>query len=178
VSFALDSRVDKNPTKRIAAPDLDRLNRLITTLEVDFVMLAECVVGPGWRLSVGPKDTPSIHYNLTGTGRMIVDKWPPIPLSPHTLAILPPRTAFRIEVDHDSGSALRTVESGEFPFEPGKVRRVVAGDGGPYVIVICGYFTASYGASMIFSRGCLSRSWRSSMPPINSIRSSSPLWPN
>jgi len=142
--------VSKNPTKRIAASDLDRL---ITTLEVDFVLLAECVVSPGWRLSLGPKDMPGIHYNLTGTGRMIVDKWPPILLSPHTLAILPPRTAFRIEVDHDSGSALRTVESRQFAFESGKVRRIVAGDRGPYVILICGYFSASYGTSIdLFAR--------------------------
>jgi AraC family transcriptional regulator, activator of mtrCDE len=85
---------------------------------------------------------------------MITDKWPPIPLSPHTLAILPPRTAFRIEVDHDSGSALRTVESRQFPpFEAGKVRRVVAGNNDPHVILICGYFSASYGASIdLFAR--------------------------
>jgi AraC family transcriptional regulator, activator of mtrCDE len=113
----LDGRVSRNPTARIAGPDLDRL---ITTLEVDFVRLAECVVSPGWRLSLGPADAPGIHYNLTGTGRMIADKWPPIPLSPHTLAILPPRTAFRIEVDHASGSALKTVESRQFSLSPEK----------------------------------------------------------
>jgi AraC family transcriptional regulator, activator of mtrCDE len=142
--------VSKNPTNPVAARDLDRL---ITTLEVDFVMLAECLVSPGWRLSLGPKDTPGIHYNLTGTGRMIADRWPPIQLSPHTLAILPPRTAFKIEVDHDSGSSLRTVESTQFPFEPGKLRRVAAGNRDPRVILICGYFSASYGASIdLFAR--------------------------
>jgi AraC family transcriptional activator of mtrCDE len=142
--------VSKNPTKRIGAPDLDRL---ISTLEVDFVRLVECLVSPGWRLSLGPTDAPGIHYDLTGTGRMIADKWPPISLSPHTLAILPPRTAFRLEVDHDSRSALRTVESRQFPFEPGKVRRLVAGNNDPHLILICGYFSASYGASIdLFAR--------------------------
>ena len=131
---------------RIAAPDLDRLK---TTLEVDLIRLAECLVSPGWRLSLGPADIAAIHYNLTGVGRMITDKWPPIPLSPHTLAILPSRTAFRIEVDHDCGTALRTVESKQFPpFEPGKVRRVVAGNRDPRVILICGYFRALYGGSI------------------------------
>jgi AraC family transcriptional regulator, activator of mtrCDE len=143
--------VSKNPTIQIAAPDLDRL---ITTLEVDFVRLAECLVSPGWRLSLGPSDRPGIHYNLTGSGRIITDKWPPIQLSPHTLAILPPDTAFRIEVEHDGGSALRTVESKQFPpFEPGKARRVAAGNGEPRIILICGYFSASYGASIdLFAR--------------------------
>jgi hypothetical protein len=65
-----------------------------TTLEVDFVRLAECLVGPGWRLSLDASDTAAIHYNLAGTGRMITDKWPPISVSPHTLAIFPPGTAF------------------------------------------------------------------------------------
>jgi AraC family transcriptional activator of mtrCDE len=142
--------MSKNSTKPIAATDLDRL---ITTLEVDFVLLAECLVSPGWRLSLRPKDRPGIHYSLTGTGRMVADKWPTIPLSPHTLAILPPHTAFKIEVDHDSGSALRTLESRQIPFEPGKLRRLAAGNSDPRVILICGYFSASYGASIdLFAR--------------------------
>ena len=65
---------------------------------------------------------------------MIVDKWPPIQFSPHTLAILPPHSAFKIEVDHDNGSALKTVELKQFPFEPGKLRRVIAGKSDPRVI--------------------------------------------
>jgi AraC family transcriptional activator of mtrCDE len=127
---------------------------VITTLEVDFVRLAECIVSPGWRLSLGPSDTPGIHYNLAGTGQMITEKWSPIPLSPHTLTILPAHTAFRIEVDCDSRSTLETVASSQFPpFEPGKVRRLVAGDGDPRVILICGYFSASYGTSIdLFAR--------------------------
>jgi AraC family transcriptional regulator, activator of mtrCDE len=84
---------------------------------------------------------------------MIASKWPPIPLSPHTLTILPPHTAFKIEVECDTGSALRTIESSQIPFEPGKVRRIVAGSGDPRVIMICGYFRASYGASIdLFAR--------------------------
>jgi AraC family transcriptional activator of mtrCDE len=143
--------VSKNPTAQIAASDLDRL---LTTLEVDFVRLAECLVCPGWRLSLGPADTPGIHYNLAGVGRIVTDEWPPIPLSPHTLAVLPPRTVFRIEVDDGTGSTLRTVESRQFPpFEPGKVRRVLAGSADPHVILICGYFSASYGTSIdLFAR--------------------------
>lgn len=143
--------MSKNPAIRIATPDLDRL---ITTLEVDFVRLAECLVSPGWRLSLNPSDMPAIHYNLTGTGRMITDRWPPISLSPHTLAIFPPGTALGIEVDHDGASALRTIDLKQFPpFEPGTVRRLAAGNSDPRVILICGYFSASYGASIdLFSR--------------------------
>jgi AraC family transcriptional regulator, activator of mtrCDE len=143
--------VPNSPSKQTAARDLDRV---ITTLEVDFVRLAECIVSPGWRLSLGPSDMPGIHYNLAGTGQLITDKWPPIALSPHTLTILPAQTAFRIEVDRGSASMLETVASSQFPpFEPGKVRRLVAGNGDPRVILICGYFSASYGMSIdLFAR--------------------------
>lgn len=140
----------EDPTRRIAAHDLDRL---ITTLEVDFVRLAECLVSPGWRLTLGPADTPSIHYSLTGTGRMISGNLPPVPLSPHTLAIIPPHTALGIEVEDESGSSLKTVESRQFLWESGQVQRIAAGNGNPHVITICGYFRASYGASIdLFAR--------------------------
>jgi AraC family transcriptional regulator, activator of mtrCDE len=149
-AITLDRPVPKSPSKPVAARDLDRV---ITTLEVDFVRLAECVVSPGWRLCLGASDLPAIHYNLTGSGRMLTEKWPPIPLSPHTLTILPARTAFRIEVDCDSGSTLETVASSQFPpFELGKIRRLAAGND-PRVIMICGYFSASYGTSIdLFAR--------------------------
>jgi len=38
---------------------------------------------------------------------------------------------------------------------PGTVQRLVAGDGEPEVILICGYFHASYGTSIDCSRRCI-----------------------
>jgi AraC family transcriptional activator of mtrCDE len=134
------------PVAPLAPADLDRL---IDTLMVEFVRLSECLVGEGYRLELGGIDAPGLHYNLSGTGRMIVGDREPIPLQPHTLVVLPANTLFRIEVPsrHDPRAAWRTVNGRAMPSEPGAVRRYVANDGEPVIMLICGYFHASYGAS-------------------------------
>ncbi|MFZ6647723.1 AraC family transcriptional regulator [Undibacterium sp. TJN25] len=135
------------PILRISPSDLDNL---MATLEVDFVKLSECLVSPGWRLVLAETDAPGIHYNLSGTGRMIIGDQPPIELLPHTLIIVPPRQSFRIEVKDDLREAapLETVESRWQTFAPGALRRYAAGEGEPRIMLICGYFKASYGASI------------------------------
>jgi hypothetical protein len=61
----------------LAAADLDRL---LDTLMVGFVRLSECLVGEGYRLELGGIDAPGIHYNISGTGRLIVGDEKPIEL--------------------------------------------------------------------------------------------------
>jgi AraC-like DNA-binding protein len=127
------------------------LEILMTTLEVDVVRLTECLVSPGWRLSFPASDMPAIHYNLAGVGQMVVGAAPAIPLAPHTLVIAPPRQPMRIDVTIDRGtaSALRMVEAHwQSRDTPGTVQRFVAGDNEPMVMLICGYFRASYGTSI------------------------------
>jgi AraC family transcriptional activator of mtrCDE len=137
---------EKPPLVPIAAAELDRL---LDTLMVEFVRLSECLVGEGYRLELGGIDAPGLHYNLSGTGRMVVGSGEPIPLQPHTLVVLPARTLFRIEVPsrRGSGTTWKTVDGRSMPSAPGAVRRYVANDGEPVVVLICGYFHASYGAS-------------------------------
>jgi len=57
------------PTLALPRSDLDVL---MATVDVDVIGLIECLVGPGWRLSFGSADAPAIHYNLSGTERMVV----------------------------------------------------------------------------------------------------------
>ena len=142
-SHSADARGSAAP---LAAADLDRL---LVTLMVEFVRLSECLVGEGYRLELGGIDAPGLHYNLSGTGRMIVGDREPIPLQPHTLVVLPANTLFRIEVpsQHDPRATWRTVNGRSMPSAPGAVRRYVANDGEPVIVLICGYFHASYGAS-------------------------------
>ncbi len=122
----------------------------MTTLEVQFVKLSECLVSKGWRLELAGAEAPGIHYNLSGNGTLVAAGHPPIRLTPHTLVIMPPRQQFCIEVAHEesSGCVLATVEGRSQIFAPGTLRRFVAGDGKPDVIMICGYFRAAYGASI------------------------------
>ena len=137
---------DGRPLVPIAAADLDRL---LDTLMVGFVRLSECLVGEGYRLELGGIDAPGLHYNLSGTGRLIVGNGEPIELQPHTLIILPANSRFRIEVPSRRGprATWKTVDGRSQVFAHGAVRRYVATDAEPVIVLICGYFHASYGSS-------------------------------
>lgn len=138
----------KRPILRMSDSDL---NTLMATLEVSFVNLAECLVSPGWRLSFPAIDMPGIHYNLAGHGQMFVGDAPPISLVPHTLIIVPAGQPFRIDVDvdQDAVSMLKTVEAELRPgFAIGSLVKFVAGEDEPQVMLICGYFRATYGTSI------------------------------
>jgi AraC-like DNA-binding protein len=128
----------------------DSLNKLIDTLDVHFVSLSECVVSAGYRLRLEGLNVPCIHYNLTGDGRIIIEGEPPIELQPHKLIVVPPRCRFQLEVPAVAGQsydALTTVVGNIPALGPDGIRRVVAGDGEPEIILICGYFHAAYGAA-------------------------------
>jgi AraC family transcriptional activator of mtrCDE len=126
------------------------LDSLMSGLEVDFIKLVECLVSPGWRLVLAANDVPGIHYCLSGTGRMIVGDDPPIPFMAHTLVITPPGKTFRIEAlaENEVGGVVGTVDSRSFQFPPGALLRLVAGQHEPEIVMICGYFRASYEASV------------------------------
>lgn len=117
------------------------------TLHVEFDKLAECLVSPGWRLSMPPQDLPAIHYNLSGSGSMRVASYPSIVLAPHTLVICPPRRAVELRGGSDSSHGKRAVSQWPGPAR-GKVRRLTAGNRAPEITLICGYFRASYGISL------------------------------
>src|SRR5215470_2485274 len=134
------------PTLALPRSDLDVL---MATLDVDVIGLIECLVSPGWRLSFGSAHAPAIHYNLSGTGRMVVGGFSAFPLVPHTLVITPAKEPFHIEVD--DRSAAKTVNVVEAQWDPRlgeRIQRFVAGDVDPMVVLICGYFRATYGSSI------------------------------
>ena len=137
---------ESRPLVPVAPEDLERL---LDTLMVGFVRLSECLVGEGYRLELGGIDAPGLHYNLSGTGRLVVDNGEPIELQPHRLVILPANTLFRIEVPSRVGgrTTWKTVHGRSQQFPQGAIRRYVATDAEPVIMLICGYFHASYGSS-------------------------------
>jgi AraC family transcriptional activator of mtrCDE len=138
--------VNSKPLARISPSDLDNL---MSTLQVEFVKLSECVVSPGWRLTMAATNAPGIHYDVMGMGRMIIGNHPPIDLQPHTLIVVPAGQSFCIEAAVDKRPATLTItEQDARTFAPGAPRRFVAGSGEPEVMLICGYFRATYGASI------------------------------
>jgi AraC-like DNA-binding protein len=136
--------LNEHPVLRISPTDLDSL---LGTLEVNFVALTECLVSTGYSLELGGVNAPGIHYNLIGNGRIVVDDQDPIPLMPHTLIVIPRKSLFRIEVEGSKGfSGLLSVNGRTPNRSPDLVRRVTAVNGEPALVLVCGYFHATYGA--------------------------------
>src|SRR6478609_3240768 len=147
MNFSKRTIFAQHPIARIAAPELDRL---ITTLDVTYLMLTECLVSSGNRLQLRDINMPGMHYNLSGNGRLVVEGMSPIELRPHTLVILPPRHPILLEAANSRGqfTSLAHVEC-KVQIQPGTQQRFVAGDpNNPEIILICGYFKASYGPSI------------------------------
>lgn len=142
--------MSNRPKIQVACAELEVL---MMTLEVDIVLLAECLVEAGWRLSFPGFGMPAIHYNLSGIGEMVVGGEHRIPLAPHTLVITPPGQPFRIDVlpgtSDGSAAGLKQVAPQLSPDDfSGSAHRFVAGSGDSEVMLICGYFRASYGTSI------------------------------
>src|SRR4051812_19580497 len=143
----------RDPIARIAAVELDRL---LTTLDVNYLMLARCLVSSGNRLQLPAIDIPGMHYNLTGSGSLVASGMPPIKLRPHTLVIMPPNRPFRLEAANNRGQFKNLAHVDYAPqFKPDSfMQRFVAGDANsPEILLICGVFKASYGLSIdVFGR--------------------------
>jgi AraC-like DNA-binding protein len=138
------SSLDAPPVSRISRGDLESL---LATLDVNFVGLSECLVSRGYSLELGSVNAPGIHYNIAGAGRVVIGNREPVSLMPHTLIVLPPNSPFRIEVEGSNGfTGLRAVKGEPRTASSGMMRRV-AGDGEPSLMLVCGYFHATYGAS-------------------------------
>lgn len=136
--------MNARPVSRISPTDLESL---LATLEVNFVGLSECLVSRGYSLELGGVDAPGLHYNIVGTGRAVIADREAVPLMPHTLIVLPPNSQFRIEVEGRNGfTDLRRIKGEPRTPLSGTMRRV-AGDGDPSLMLVCGYFHATYGAS-------------------------------
>jgi AraC family transcriptional activator of mtrCDE len=137
----------EQPLLRVSPRDIDTL---LSTLEVRFVALSECLVSAGFRLEMGGVDAPGIHYNIAGMGRIFICDDPPLDLWPHTLVVVPANCPFRIEVQspRTGFNSLTHVDGRRHVRTAGMLRRYVAGDGEPEVVLICGFFHASYGSSL------------------------------
>lgn len=139
-------RTAASPISRISRTDLELLMR---TLEVSFVHLSECVVSSGYGLTLDGVDATGIHYNLRGTGIAHIGNGSAIELEPHTMIVVPPRSALRIDVPGERPAAsVRIVDGKSCVTVNDGVYRFVAGDGTPDLIMFCGFFHAVYASSI------------------------------
>jgi AraC family transcriptional activator of mtrCDE len=137
--------VADRPKLRIPSTDIDRL---MLGLEVHMHALAQCVISPGWRLSFSASDKTAIHYNLRGTGKMLVADFPAFTLTPHTMVIVPMKLPVRMEVSEPNQSNTKSIDVKQLETIPGRITRVVAGNGASELVVVCGYFRTSYSRSI------------------------------
>lgn len=125
-------------------PDLDRI---VEGLTVTFLKLAECAVGPGWRLSFPGGENTAMHYNLKGYGKLIVGAFPPITLMPHTFIIVPAMIPFRIEGQAPNDAKINEVDVEDPLGDPNHVRTYIAGETADGILLVCGYIRTLYGKS-------------------------------
>ena len=123
------------------------LNNLMRALEIDVVALTEILVPRGHRAEMGMIDTPAIHYNLKGSGRISINRGPNMQLMPHLLVIVPPNTPFSIEVDGGDG-ATRLINRDCWKRDEQGILRIAVPNERPEVVQICGFFNASFGQSV------------------------------
>jgi AraC family transcriptional activator of mtrCDE len=79
---------------------------------------------------------------------MLVSGGSRIDLVPHTLIVLPPNHSYQIDVrstESSNVSAMRPPEARRQLVSPDGVRRYIAGTTEPVLILICGFFNASFG---------------------------------
>ena len=135
--------VAERPKSPVATRDIDQL---MIGLEVHMAGLAQCIINPGWRLAFTAGQKTAIHYVVRGHGTMTVADFPPIELAPHSMVIVPSMLPVRIEISRPA--LLNTKCFDVSQLEQGKVNEIVAGSGGPELILMCGYFETSYGKSI------------------------------
>jgi AraC family transcriptional activator of mtrCDE len=97
---------------------------------------------------MGAASVTGLHYNLKGVGKMFVPGFPPIELKPHMLIILPANMPSEIETSASPGKSMPPPHPNRPSTESsGPIRRYVAGNSEPEVVMICGFFSAFYGSS-------------------------------
>ncbi len=141
-------RLPGKPPRQRARPVVADLDRLLTALNVTLLNLAECIVGPGWRLVIDEIDMPGLHYILVGEGRMRFESGESVAVRPHTFIIIPPKQRVEVEVPVDGvvyeATHTRMLRE-EFEHPEAVPGRFVAGGSEPKLILICGYFKAVHG---------------------------------
>ncbi|MFA5956307.1 helix-turn-helix domain-containing protein [Hyphomicrobium sp.] len=135
--------VAERPKLPVSTRDIDQL---MIGLEVQMGGLAHCIINPGWRLAFTAGQKTAIHYVVRGHGTMTVAEFPPIELAPHSMVIVPSMLPVRVEITRPVPSNTKCFDVSQL--EQGKIDEIVAGSGGPELILMCGYFESSYGRSI------------------------------
>lgn len=140
------SRPAPSTHSRISPAGLDGL---ISSLDIKVIGLSECIVSQGFLLDLDGNEAPGIHYILSGHGVLHIAGGDKVALAPHSLIVVPPRHPLKLEVPAARAGIAPTVVSGrEHKQVVDSVNRFRAGTTEPMTVMICGYFNATFGASI------------------------------
>ncbi|MCB1885357.1 MAG: helix-turn-helix transcriptional regulator [Geminicoccaceae bacterium] len=126
------------------------LDRLLAALEVRVDAFALCEICPGWRLTFGPGEEPSVHYVLAGSGTMRLPKGAALLLDQDVFAVLPKGIPHGFETAGGGGREVRhpgNVRAGDAGLG-GAVREIRAGEGSDCLRIACGTVRASCGGRL------------------------------
>jgi AraC family transcriptional regulator, activator of mtrCDE len=146
---ATTNHVGRNKSTLHSSPPKLRpadLDNLLGALEIDVVALTEIFVPRGYRAEMGMIDAPALHYNLRGAGRLLINRGQKIPLTPHLLIIVPPKTPFAVEVE-GAELPLRLMNRDCWTRDEGVLRVKIPNEKAA-LVQICGFFNASFGQSV------------------------------
>ncbi|WP_092143710.1 AraC family transcriptional regulator [Cupriavidus sp. YR651] len=73
------------------------LDHLLAVLDIGVTDFTVCDIREGWGMRFDSCDAARLHYCLAGVGTLVVGALPPIQLGPHSLVLLPPGVAYRLE---------------------------------------------------------------------------------
>lgn len=131
----------------VRAPQTD-LNSLMSTLEVNVVALSEYLVSRGSRLEMGAASVTGLHYNLKGVGKCSSLDFRRSNSHPIRLLFFLQTCRSEIETSASPGKSMPPPHPNRSSTESsGPIRRYVAGNSEPEVVMICGFFSAFYGSS-------------------------------
>jgi AraC-like DNA-binding protein len=127
------------------------LDRLFENLDLKLHAFAVCEVASGWRLRLEKLDWVTVHFVLSGAGRLRVAGSQPLPLARHTLAMVPANRAHHMEVgdpvEHEMGAAAPSLTDGRLSSYR------TPGSDDQELIVVCGRIQARYnGGPGLFDR--------------------------
>jgi AraC-like DNA-binding protein/mannose-6-phosphate isomerase-like protein (cupin superfamily) len=118
------------------------LDRLLGALEVEVAPFAVCDVRRGWSVDMPPDGHVALHFIVSGEGTLSTSGAANHPFGEGSVILVPPGHAHRIELPHATDHVLDAAADCSVP-EHG-LKRVVAGEGSPGVLMVCGAVRATY----------------------------------
>lgn len=125
------------------------LDELLAAVDLDVAPFAVCEIRRGWSVDMPPDGHTMLHFVVAGEGTVRVGADPPHAFSPGAVIVIPPGRPHRVDLRGPGSDVVDAAADCSIP-EHG-LRRLVAGEGRPGAILVCGSVRATYaGAFGVF----------------------------